>query len=424
MYALARRVCQHARLASLITLSALLVPEVFHGAIGKWPHTVLMVVHGLATLLLILRLREEKTWQDYLLLGLCVGLGGLAKYNYAHFIAALAVAMLLLPRWRAILLDRRIVASLALAMLIVAPHGLWMVQNFDEVWHGVARYTIDKQSQFSGWHASVKHVSTNLVQSASRSGGFLLLPLALIFVPGWRTTKRDDGEVIPDFTPLLVRFYLAGAILLALIMIFGGVYHIRQHWLTSFAVLLPLLALSWFDPNKLMRWQWRAHQSLLVAVVLGAIVWRGGLITYYGGQGFLSSASYQYAAYASRLRAFDWNTRGVAVVEHPNTAGYLRLHFPRAQIHCLFFPLLAQPKIASDERVLISWHEPLDGINAKMRTYLKTHFGLDPAVGSETLIVSEPAGRMGGEHLLVLSVLAPLPTNGTHGNPVIPRLPR
>lgn len=408
LYAVTQRIVRHEKFASLMTLSVLLIPEIFNGAFGMWPHTMLMMVFILASLLLVIRLVEEPTWKDYLLLGVCGGLGVLSKYNYAHFASSLALAMLLIPRWRTVLLDRRMLASLALTGLIAAPHALWMFQNMDEVRHGVTRYTEEKQNQFSTVLASARHIGTNIVQNVSRANGFLLLPLLLIFVPCWRSTHRKDGEVIPEFHRLLVRFYIISAILLALAMIIGGVHHIRQHWLTVFAMLLPVLLLARIDPNKLRVWQWRSFQGLIVFVVLGAVAWRGGLIAWYGEQGCLSAKSYQYLACANQLRDAGWNTTGTAIVDHPYTAAYLRLHFPQAHVHCLYFPMFAKPKSMVEESVLFSWRERLNRTNTRMHDYLKTNMGVDAMNWGEPIIINEPQQRLASDTLRVISVIVPV----------------
>lgn len=409
MFALAIRVTQHERLASLMTLTILLVPEVFHGALGMWPHTMMMVVCILATLLLILRLADAKSWRDYLLLGLCGALGMLSKYNYAHFIAALALSMLMVPRWRVVLLDRRIGASLLLAVTLTAPHGWWMVEHLDEVRHGVVRYTEEKQDQFSSWADSVRHIGTNIVQNLSRSNGFLLLPLLLIFVPCWRITRRDDGEVVPELHRLFVRLYIISAILLALAMVGGGVLHIRQHWLTAFAMLLPVMLLTRVDPSKLRTWQWRSYQGLIVFVIFAALCWRVGLIAWYGEQGCLSARSFQYLAYANQLRDSGWNTSGTAIVDQPYTAAYLRLYFPQARVHCLYFPMFANPDATNEEQVLVTWRERATRTNRKMREYLKSSMGMDAANRSDFLIVEEPTGLGANDSLRLVSVIVPGP---------------
>jgi 4-amino-4-deoxy-L-arabinose transferase-like glycosyltransferase len=409
MYALTFRVTQHERFASLMTLTTLLVPEVFHGAIGMWPHTMLMVVCILATLLLILRLADEKSWRDYLLLGLCGGWGILSKYNYAHFVAAIVLSMVMIPRWRTVLLDRRMAVAMILAALLAAPHGWWMVQHLDEVRHGVVRYTEEKQDQFSSWADTAKHIGINIVQNVSRSNGFLLLPLLLIFVPGWRNTQRNDGEVVPELHRLLIRFYVIGAILLALAMIAGGVLHIRQHWLTAFAMLLPVLVLSRVDPDKLKTWQWRSYQGMMILLVFGALAWRGGLIAWHGEQGCLSAQSYQYLAYANKLRDSGWNATGTAIVDQPYTAAYLRLHFPQAHVHCLYLPMVAKPKSMIDDRVLITWRERVTRENRKIREHLKATLGIDSGNWGEPLVVDEPGSRLADDSLRLISVIVPAP---------------
>jgi hypothetical protein len=336
-------------------------------------------------------------------------LGILSKYNYAHFVAAIALSMLMIPRWRTVLLDRRMSVAMILATLLAAPHGWWMIQHLDEVRHGVVRYTEEKQDQFSSWADTAKHIGINIVQNLSRSNGFLLLPLLLIFVPCWRSTRREDGEAVPELHRLLVRFYLISAILIALAMIVGGVLHIRQHWLTTFAMLLPVILLARVDPNKLQTWQWRSYQGLMILLVFGALAWRGGLIAWHGEQGCLSAKSYQYMTYANQLRDSGWNATGTAIVDQPYTAAYLRLHFPQAHVHCLYFPLLAKPSSISDERVLVTWRERVTRANRKMREYLQSTLGIDSGNWGEPLVVDVPSTGLASDSLRLISVIVPAP---------------
>jgi lipopolysaccharide core galacturonosyltransferase RgtB len=419
MFAIARRVTLSDQLAALVALSTVLVPEVFHGAIGMWPHTLLMTVCILATLLLTLRLVENKTTGDYLLLGIGGGLGMLSKYNYAHWVAAWGLAMLLLPRWRGVLCDRRLALSLLVACIILAPHAWWMTQHLDEVRHGVVRYTEEKQNQFSSVWASIKHIGTNIVQNLGRSNGFILLPLLLIFVPLWKGTQRNE-EAVPELRRLLLRFYLIGAVLLVAAMILGGVHHIRQHWLTGFAILLPLLVLANVDARKLKRWQWRSFAGVILVAGIGALAWRGFLLYHYSEAGCLSARSYQYAQLREELQQTTWNQE-TAVVDHPYSAAYLRLHFPQTRVHCLYFPSLVQPQ--AEEQLLVSWRARPNQATTRMKDTLFQRMvrpgarSQEPGARSQmenvnhALVVEEPAGRLLSDNVRVHAVVIDPPSS-------------
>jgi 4-amino-4-deoxy-L-arabinose transferase-like glycosyltransferase len=349
-YRVAIRLCADRTTAGLAGLALVLVPEIFHGAIGMWTHTSLLLMFTLATLLVVLRLREQPTTWDYFWLGLCGGLGLLAKYNYAHFAAALVLAMAITPAWRRLLIDRRMVLSLAIAGLLIAPHAWWALEHAEEVRHGVLRYTEIRQDQLEGWQGTLKHLSVNLVQNFGRSFGFVLVPLVLLILPAWRQAAREEGQ---EERCLLLHLFLAAAVLLALVMIFGGVRHLRQHWLTPFAVLLAPLLLSRIDPTRLAAWRLRGLQAVLILVVFGALVWRGTLVVRNGSGGRLNARDYLYAAQAEQLRIAGWD-EAYGLAEHPYTAGYLRLHFPQARIRCAYFPSHVLPE-GDVESVLVSW---------------------------------------------------------------------
>lgn len=388
MYRIAIRVCQHETLAGLFSLSVAIVPEIFHGLMGMWPHTTLMAFFCLCLLLIVMRLHEKKDWLNYSLLGICVGLGLLSKYNFLHFGGALALALLLLPGWRGILINNKIFLAVLLASLIVLPHAWEMYRNLDEVRYGMVRYTLDKQTQFSSFGASFKHIATNLFQNLARSNGFLLLPLLLLFLPAWKTTRRERDEPIPGFHQLLINLYMVAAILLALAMIIGGIHHIRQHWLTIFAMLLPLFFAGRIDPAKMLPWQWRGYRTLIVLVLSGLICWRLGLVYFKGEAGCLSIYSFLHAKHAKQLEASQWDQR-YAITDSAHAAGLIRLHFPQTQVHCIYMPSLPFSWTKNQPLLLTSWSEQPDQFRKRLVQYLEQQLGLKPESCKPPFMITE-----------------------------------
>jgi 4-amino-4-deoxy-L-arabinose transferase-like glycosyltransferase len=349
-YRVSIRLCPDDRSARLATLLLVLIPEVFNGAFGMWTHTSLLLVLVLATLLVVLRLQLNPTTRDYLWLGVCGGLGVLGKYNYIHFAAALMLAMACSAAWRPILIDRRFMLSVGIGFFLLVPHGLWMMEHAHEVRHGVLRYTEIRADQLDGWPGMLKHLTVNLFQTSARSFGFILAPLLLLIIPTWKQAGRTE---IPEAVRLVVRMLVAAAVLLVLVMILGGIRHLRQHWFTPFTILLPAIVLARFDLARLAAWRLQGLQSVLVIAVVGALAWRGSLIMKCDQLGQLNTRDQLYTEQAAYLRSVGWDGQ-IAVTDHPFTAGYLRLHFPRAQVRCTYFPS-HHVEIAKTESVLLAW---------------------------------------------------------------------
>src|SRR5262249_6374658 len=67
-------------------------------------------------------------WCDFILFGICAGLGLLSKYNYVFFLVALIIAAATVPALRSRFLSPRMLAAAGLAGAIILPHVLWAWQ--------------------------------------------------------------------------------------------------------------------------------------------------------------------------------------------------------------------------------------------------------------------------------------------------------
>src|SRR5262249_13183646 len=99
--AAARQVLRRQDRAVLAALSPLLIPAIAWNSVNYLTHTLLLCALCLATVCCVLRLSQARRlcygrrgWGGYALLGVCVGMGVLSKYNYAVFAAALLLAAL------------------------------------------------------------------------------------------------------------------------------------------------------------------------------------------------------------------------------------------------------------------------------------------------------------------------------------------
>ena len=71
-------------------------------------------------------LADRPNLRRYLLFGLAMGVGALAKYNYLLFLSALLAAVLIDKTLRPVILDRRMLAGGAVSIAVTAPHFVWL----------------------------------------------------------------------------------------------------------------------------------------------------------------------------------------------------------------------------------------------------------------------------------------------------------
>lgn len=134
------------RLAALVTLSWLFVPQVVWESQRDLSHSVAVLTAASATLYVATRLLESRTLGGYLAYGLVLGLGVLAKYNFIPFALALNGALLLSGRGRALILDRRILLTAVLVIAVTLPHLTWVAHDPATSLHAFGKLTPGEES--------------------------------------------------------------------------------------------------------------------------------------------------------------------------------------------------------------------------------------------------------------------------------------
>ena len=155
-------------------------------------HSLLLSVLLAASFLTALRLEARRSLGGYLLLGLLLGLGMLAKYSFALYAAGLVLAALSLPRYQVLLLDARALATLLAALLVVTPHGLWAWERLDAM-HGA----LGGLGQLNAPAAYWPRVAGGLASLASALLQFLF-PLWLIVLIFYPRAFRPLPAPLPD----------------------------------------------------------------------------------------------------------------------------------------------------------------------------------------------------------------------------------
>jgi len=133
VFASARLLLKDTRLALLAALSLLLIPQISWESQRDLTHSILVTSLSAMSFYVVLRLLESQTRRHYLWLGISIGLGTLAKYNYAIFISAILITLLTYPKGRSALANQRAFITLAALLIIVLPYLLWVSSHFGTV---------------------------------------------------------------------------------------------------------------------------------------------------------------------------------------------------------------------------------------------------------------------------------------------------
>lgn len=216
--------------------------------------------------------------REMLILGAVLGLGCLAKYTFVLFAGAFLLAALAHPmlRWR--LLSRDAVWALAVAAVVVLPHGVWLLMaertvaaDLPNLLQARAETPVGQAWSIlrTGWLDPLAGVAPPLV-------------LLALCVPGARPWRREDAAGAKNAASsdpwrrvllLYVLFSLAAVTLVTLA--FGG-DRLRDHYLMPASLMLPVWAALRVRASRPTRVVWdRAAAALSVAagaVAVGLLV--------------------------------------------------------------------------------------------------------------------------------------------------------
>jgi len=186
VYALGRRLYDPAagRDAALLFL---LMPALFLSSVLATPDVPLLLFWAGALWFLWAALEHDR-WRDWLLVGICCGLGLLSRYNMALFAFGVLAFALGHPSERRLLLSPRLYAAAGVAALVLLPNLLW---NLD---HELASFRHPAEIPEPG--GPLIHPRALLEFFGAQFGvfgpiSFALLLLGLARLPMWRRAARE-----------------------------------------------------------------------------------------------------------------------------------------------------------------------------------------------------------------------------------------
>ncbi|AGG71560.1 glycosyltransferase (plasmid) [Sinorhizobium meliloti] len=350
-YGLTARLLSSSRLAPAVAvLGVLTLPPVFLLSQRDLSHTVAALFAVSLFLYGFFRaLKSPPKVSHYLLVGVAVGLGAISKYNFVILPVAALLAILPEAKLRKYLFDWRVLASVAVCAMIVAPHAYWIVNNL-----GHATGVTVAEMKEGADSARLPHAIQGLVSlavSALKGVALTLAVFGLLFY-------ADVGKILRAEslgTRVIGRMIVACFLIIAFIVVAMDATHIRAKWLALFTALLPLyltlkIDAADLDPARRLPALFSISGILSVGVIvmLWARVFVGPMI------GDYSFAHTPYNGFASTVRADPGPPPVAIVVDDRIVAGNLRIQFPDTPIILTGFSQEAEKHLPPG-RILAAW---------------------------------------------------------------------
>ena len=341
-YFLAKELNHDRHWAALSAFSMVLLYQFGWNAHQAFTHTLALIAATLFFWWTVLRLFRVQRPQDYLLLGVALGVGLLSKYSFIGVAIIVAVCLLRRSESRARLLSPWLLASVAVAALIALPHLNWlMAQNSAIVEATTSRLQGDTAPH---WRRVLDGIPT-----AIWSIGAFFLPFALGLAVLLRGRARflADAHCNQTLALLVMRdATVTGAIALLLGVIVIGVSSLQERYVIAFL----LSGMFWVvgkwrnatpEPANV-----KDMSRYIIGIAVFALVILGVRIiqTAVPGKPFCSSCRQwiPYEAVSDALidQGFDGGTL-IGYTDH--TAGNLRRLFPEARVLSLHMPFYQPP---------------------------------------------------------------------------------
>lgn len=376
------RVIVDPRLARLATVSPLLIP-LFAWEMPRMAVSLLLCVATLGTLLSLMRIRDAGKARDFILLGVWLAAGMLAKYNFILFAAPLLLASLLIAESRRHFLSWRLGLTLLVGSILVAPHAVWVAENFSEI---VDRIAI--RSGITGSNLSL------LAGIKSLSFAFLLNVAAMLLVAGvcfHRMFPRLQQALAND-QARLVGLFLVGAMgAMVLLVIAGGVRNFRVYWIAPILLLTPVWILSRLDGMKPTTVQLQRYSAIAALGAFSAVLIQVLTLCFDYEGGKFQTRDFLFAEEVKQVQSLDF-AKGQIIASDPIIAGYHRLYFPDSAVHCLSHPSAPTREGFENGPWLIVWNATsIDGFPEVMSRYLESRFELKVSSAVKPTVVEVPA---------------------------------
>lgn len=403
-YCCAERVLGKESLAALATLSLCAVYYIVWDSVFHYSNSLLMIVLIAATFLGLLRLEKSDSIPNYIILGLLLGFGCLAKYTYILFAAPLLIAAALDQSLRSRILNQLFLLTVLIAVVINMPHIIWMIENQALL---EAR-AIDRFSQ-SGSDTFFKSRAMGLLQVARILFDISMPMLGILIIAFWPACQRVNwrSDPIQRYHNVLGRTFLIAITVTLLGTLILGISRIRSHYMLIL-LLFPILFFARVKVSKIEPWRLKAYAAVLTGIILLVVTGLGLKYVIDPKRNSKAYCNIPYGAYAEQLKSAGFTHGTIFADWHTNPiAGNFRAKFPDSRVIDYLWPHYLPPRDRSDGKCLVVWTPRNDGSRRKEflnQANLILKAGIDLNTPAKFVTAEMPPG---GRTVRLAYVLAP-----------------
>ncbi|SOC39981.1 dolichyl-phosphate-mannose-protein mannosyltransferase [Rhizobium subbaraonis] len=317
----ARTVLKDRDLAIIATLSLLTIPQIAFEAQRDLTHTVAVVFAAALFLYGFFRTLAAPTALSYLVTGIAIGIGMIAKYNFVLLPAAGLLAILFDGEWRQRVFDWRLLLTVAAALAIVAPHALWLFDHLALASGGTMEKLSDGSTTIS---SQILEGLLSLVTAILGFSAVTVVVFAIVLRGNlWRALSAGNR-----WTALIEAMMAIFLLALLLLILFAGAAHIKDRWLTPLLLVLPLYLCLKIEAAGLGNaLQLKRFAPIAAAIMIAVPAILFGRVASAGLTGDYQKLNVPYDAFARNIA--DEGIRPAAILtDDTHLAGNLRLHFP------------------------------------------------------------------------------------------------
>jgi 4-amino-4-deoxy-L-arabinose transferase-like glycosyltransferase len=330
--------------AIMAAASLVLFPQIGWESQRDLTHSVLVTCMAALTLWCYVGLIQRPGKLRYALFGLLIGLGLQSKYNFAMYALGLFAASLLVREHRQAFWSRHAWISLAVLMLAVAPHGLWLLDHLDTA----TAATLGKMHHHELGYSS--KVARGLGSMAGATFLFVT-PLWIVYCwIYWRHRNQTPARLDNPHARFFLWFYLAAFACIMALVLSGLLTSIKDRWMQPILFLLPLAFFTIFP-------------SLATPTLCRGMLWVAGvfalaILTGLTARAFVGKTTRAPFAELSAQLMLRFPQARTVVASELTEAGNLYLHHPAWTVVPLPRILQNRPAINGEVLVIDSGDHP------------------------------------------------------------------
>jgi len=309
--------------------SLFLLPIFGWYAISDLTHTVLVTTMTCGAWWLLLRIVRRcgsGCQREFAVLGLVLGCGMLAKYNFALMAAALIAALLSVRQTRRALLARGWWWTVLIGLIVVAPHGLWLLAH----WPAATAGTLKKMEIMPHHHWGAG-VGSLLIAVLSTLALWALAAWAA-FDSGWWRRPANTPETPDWLRPVFGRYLALIALALLGMVLAADVSAFRDRWMMPLLAPVPLMAFA-LRPELEIHPHGNRFAGMVLALILVALVAAGAQPWFAYADGKAHPLNQPAVQLAQALQRAGYDGQDCIIAADPVLAGTLRTRFAAAPAH-------------------------------------------------------------------------------------------